>query len=102
MKQEFIESVKHVLATANESVEFFRTGDEAKGYNKIVELIERIQIFITKLSGLNISQEDMQKYVLNINNILIELSNALVNRDGVLISDILEYELIPTIEPLNV
>lgn len=90
--------VDSILISAKESVDAFGAGDNGLGYNKIIELIEKMQDFIVALSNIGSSDEDLKKYIMKLNSILMDINQALINRDSILVSDIIEFELIPVIE----
>lgn len=81
-------------------VEFFRMQRENEGLNLLMKIIEGldwcVQV-ITRTKSLFESYE-MKIYDESINNKLIDLENAVGNRDFVFAADLLEYELVDIIK----
>lgn len=97
MNKEVYYSVNEILETSEDCVKAFRLGDNGLGYGKILELIEKIQLFTMMISDLVTVDGKLKNQFENFNAILLQVNEAIINRDNVLISDIIEFELIPLI-----
>ncbi|SHH20654.1 hypothetical protein SAMN02744040_01216 [Tepidibacter thalassicus DSM 15285] len=91
------EYLEKLIYDIKDTIEFFQNGNEGKGNEMVVEVIQALNDII---EGINITS-DIQKEkieISKINEYLMEMVYALENRDYVLIADLLEYEIIPVLE----
>jgi len=88
------------------SAELYRAGDETKGREPFMELIQGLEGFVTTAStlerqltidfaGSGCAGQTLAESVDGFNRILREIVVAQEQRDWVLLSDLLEYELAP-------
>ncbi len=101
MNDNYSQVIDSVLISAKECVEAFGVGDNGLGYKKIIELIEKMEYFTGLLGNLDPSDKEVNAYITKLNSILIQITEALVGKDSILVSDIIEYELIPAVEALK-
>lgn len=100
MNQDLDGTLEQILSISNECIRSFRINDDVGGYKKIIDLIEKIQIFAVILSEMSLS-ENIPSFIANLNSVLTQITEGIASRDSVLISDLVEFELIPLIEPLR-
>ena len=100
MNEGFNKNINLVLEIAEECVSNFRIGDEAKGFEKLVEFVDAMQILLKSFAQIQMDDE-VKGYISKLNNLLLQIIDAMSSKDSVLISDIMEYELIPMLMPLK-
>jgi hypothetical protein len=92
-----------------QTVELYRTGDETKGRELFMELIQGLewlvkiastteQLLIIDVAGASCAGPTLTDSVDSLNRILLEIIVAQENQDWVLRTDLLEYELAPQLE----
>lgn len=102
MNQYFYSKIEEVIISANECIKAFRSGNDALGYRKIIEFIEKIQMIFEDLEkDKNVSNEVIINFINDINSILSQVNETLVTKDTVLTADLLEFELVPLIGSLK-
>jgi hypothetical protein len=87
---------------------FYRTGDETKGREFFLELIKGMEWFVKIVSALRLKKIDFAETVCAgrtlvesvdvLNGILREILVAQEQGDWILLTDLLEYELVPQLE----
>lgn len=88
------------------TVEQYRTGNEEKGGEYLISLVEGLEWFVNltgrigtllkvDFSETRMDGQTLTESVENLNDILLEIVTAQEQRDWVLLSDLLEYELEP-------
>jgi len=104
--QEFHESLdKELSRTADE----FRMGSTEKSNELFVRCLDGLQILIkmtvsvanllqVKSSEVNAGSDSMQQIAEKLSNVFQEMIEAQINRDGILLADLIEYELNPLLE----
>lgn len=90
-----LEYIERVLPGVEEIIECFQTGREDKATSMMIELIEGMQWLIQAIDGTTDLQGEHSIDTSQINSILNQLVEAYENMDYVLLSDLLEYELLP-------
>ncbi len=91
------------------SVEFFRSGNDQKGLTIFIELVTKLEWFVTTVRSVgDVMQVDFTATLMNgmplseeieaLNRILLDIVGAQERRDWVLLGDLLEYELEPQLE----
>lgn len=98
MKENFYSRVAQLINCSKECITAFRIGDDGLGYTKIIELIEKMDVFVGILNNLESLDDSVKNIILNMNSILLNINEAIMNRDSILVSDLIEFELIPIIE----
>lgn len=91
---EYIDSLKGGI---NLAVENFQNNNRKEAIDVVIQLAEGLEWLISVLT----LTKDVQKEQIDINNILENINNineAFENEDYILISDILEYEVLPVLE----
>jgi hypothetical protein len=81
-----------------EAAEFFQKYEENKGTALLVEITDGVKWVIDALVSI---QRLDEKEIININNKLNEIIDALENEDYILIGDLLQYELLPVMEEID-
>lgn len=84
---------ERLIEGVNDAVNYFKGGDENKAVEMMVDIIDGIQ-WIVQVMCLSFKNEDIEK----INEHLTEMTTALENLDYILVSDILDYEIIPILK----
>ncbi|MGE5328821.1 MAG: hypothetical protein ACM3KR_04875 [Deltaproteobacteria bacterium] len=95
------EIINKILSNANDCVKAFRIADQGLGYKKIIEFIENMQELIVQLVEKKADDSNTGRLVSDMNAELMQINQALLNKDGVLISDLLEFEIIPKLEAIK-
>ena len=96
-------------STLLQSVEFFRSGNDQKGMKLFIDLVSRLEWFVTTVRSVgDIMGVDFATTLMNgaplseevegLNRILLDIVGAQERRDWVLLGDLLEYELEPQME----
>ena len=96
-------------STLVQSVEFFRSGNDQNGIKLFIDLVTRLEWFVTTIRSVgDIMQVDfnmtlmdgtpLSEEVEGMNRILLDIVGAQERRDWVLLGDLLEYELEPQME----
>lgn len=93
--------VDSILDNAINCVKAFRTGDGAKGYEKITEFIENLQSLVAEVEKEDDSKQKISSIIVEMNEAFKQINNALSNKDNVMISDLMEYEIIPKIQSIK-
>ena len=92
-----------------QSAEFYRAGDETKGREFFIELIKGMEGFVKIASAVDrrlkidfaetsCSGRTLAESVNSLNGLLLEIIVAQEQRDWILLTDLLEYELAPQLE----
>ena len=95
--------------TIGQAVELFRSGNDQKGMKLFIDLVTGLEWFVTTIGSVgDIMQIDFAAPLIGgtplsgevdaLNLILLDIIGAQERRDWVLLGDLLEYELEPTLE----
>jgi hypothetical protein len=95
--------------TLLQSVEFFRSGNDQKGMKLFIDLVSRLEWFVTTVRSVGdimgvdftttlMDGTPLSEEVEGMNRILLDIVGAQERRDWVLLGDLLEYELEPQME----
>ena len=98
MNNQMEKYVGNLLEITNQSINAFVTGDLGLGYNKIIEVIEQTLLMVREVEKEANIDNTNYLIITETNHVLNQITEALVGRDSVLISDLLEYEFIPVVE----
>ena len=105
--------VKNAVPVINKLADEFYQGPNEKTWMQLTDLFEGIQWIIQSLVKINsiensneiaIDYEVWNEYaqeVSKLNNIIPELEDAIVNKDNILIGDMLLYEVVPVFENIT-
>jgi hypothetical protein len=96
-------------STLLHSVECFRAGNDQRGINLFIDLVTRLEWFVTTVKSVgDVMQIDFTATLMDgtplaaeiegLNQILLDIVGAQERRDWVLLGDLLEYELEPQLE----
>ncbi|WP_265445743.1 hypothetical protein [Acetivibrio straminisolvens] len=101
LKKEIIGTAAEYIVKASEGVgqivEFFQSGREDVATRMMVDLVEGIEWLTQAIEGTKDIHGEYSMDISQANSILREISEAYENMDYVLISDLLEYELLPIV-----
>lgn len=104
---------KNAIPIINELTEEFYQKPNEKTWLKLTDLFEGIQWIIQSLTQIKLiesSKDIVSDYeiwneyvqeVSKLNNIIPELNNAILNKDNILIGDMLLYEIVPVFETMT-
>jgi hypothetical protein len=92
-----------------QTAEFYRAGNEIKGREHFMELINGMECFVNLASSLELQQKidfavircagrTLAESVDNLNGVLLDIIAAQEQSDLILLTDLLEYELAPQLE----
>ncbi len=95
--------------TLLQSVELFRSGNDQKGMKLFIDLVSRLEWFVTTVRSVGdimgvdfattlMDGTPLSEEVEGMNRILLDIVGAQERRDWVLLGDLLEYELEPQME----
>lgn len=92
-----------VLYQANKDTEVSKIITEfADFFSSLSKTISLLSLFPNYFNKTKINDEMILDYLNNFSSILIEFENALANNDKVLVADLAEYEIAPSLETLSV
>lgn len=101
LKKEIVGTAAEYIVNVSEGIdqiiEFFQSGREDIATRMMVDLIEGIEWLTQAIDGTRDIHGEYAMDVSQINSALHEISEAYENMDYVLLSDLLEYELLPVI-----
>lgn len=100
-----VDLCKVVLKTADA----FRSGQDNAGKEAFMEMLQGLEFFVTitntleRVLGLDfeatfLAGKSLSVSVQELNSVLLEITKSQEMKDGVLLTDLLEYELVPQIE----
>jgi hypothetical protein len=92
-----------------QAAKLYRSGDETKGREHFLELIQGLEWFVKitatvelllkiDFAGTRCAGRTLAEAVDNLNGVLLDIIAAQEQRDTILITDLLEYELAPQLE----
>ncbi|MDP8207689.1 MAG: hypothetical protein P9L92_13565 [Candidatus Electryonea clarkiae] len=98
-----------LLKELNQVSEEYRVGDEEKAHQIFAKCLDGLQILMkTTITAANLlrmkatdivsGENNLEKTTLDINSLLDEMIEAQTQRDVILLADLVEYELIPSME----
>jgi len=91
-----------VLYQANKDTEVSKIITEfADFFSSLSKTISLLSLFPNYFNKTKINDEMILDYLNNFSSILIEFENALANNDKVLVADLAEYEIAPSLETLS-
>lgn len=91
-----------VLYQANKDTEVSKIITEfADFFSNLSKTISLLSLFPNYFNETKINDEMILDYLNNFSSILIEFENALANNDKVLVADLAEYEIAPSLETLS-
>lgn len=91
-----------VLYQANKDTEVSKTITEfADFFSNLSKTISLLSLFPRYFNETKINDEMILDYLNKFSSILIEFENALANNDKVLVADLAEYEIAPSLETLS-
>ena len=101
LKQEIIGTAAEYIVKASEGIEqiidFFQSGGEDIATRMMVDLIEGIEWLVQAIEGTRDIHGKYSPDISQANSVLTEITEAYENMDYVLLSDLLEYELLPIV-----
>lgn len=92
------EYIERLIVGINEAVNHIQSGNEKNGIEMIPLICDGIGYIISVIRVLNI---ELESTVQNLNLQLEEVIQGLQNGDYVLVSDVLNYEIMPIIEEIQ-
>lgn len=92
------EYIEKVLVGIQQITEYFQSGREDRATNMMLDLIEGIKWLVKAIDGTKDMHGDHFIDISAINDVLNQLVEGYENMDYVLISDLLEYELLPVVD----
>ena len=91
------EYMQKLYGGIQEAVDCYRINDNATGIQLTVQITEGLQWLIEALQGtLDIQKEPVE--INELNDVLLEIVDALENEDTVLLADLFEYELLEKLQ----
>ncbi|HHV28934.1 hypothetical protein [Acetivibrio mesophilus] len=101
LKREIVGTAAEYILKASEGVEqiieFFQSGREDIATRMMIDLVEGIEWLTQAIDGTKDIHGDHPMDISQANSVLREISEAYENMDYVLLSDLLEYELLPMV-----
>jgi len=97
--QDLVDSVKECLAIvideSSDIAETFQAGDTGKGNQKVLGYLENISCLLSAIDALHRGNSQAVANVKTdtLQNLLVEMEQAMLTRDYVLLADILQYEI---------
>ena len=98
MRESVINYIPKLKDGIMEASEFFQKYEENKGTALLVQITEGIKWIIDAVVAI---KELKEEKVVEVNNKLNEIVDALENEDYILVGDLLQYELLPEIEEIE-
>lgn len=97
-------SYLEVLINASENIaNIFRTGNEADATTQLIQYIEGLIWLVEAIDTINANGSNLTDVsTKDLNNKLKEMEQAMLNKDYVLLADILEYEMSELLGELKV
>lgn len=101
LKREIVGTAAEYILKASEGVEqiieFFQSGREDIATRMMIDLVEGIEWLTQAIDGTKDIHGDHPMDISQANSVLREISETYENMDYVLLSDLLEYELLPMV-----
>ena len=95
------EYLPKLISGIDEIIDKFSKGSDWEGYKMLSESLEGFQwlnSLLMNLKSVDIDEKKLEKFITDWQKNLQKLQNAMENQDLILISDLLEYELLPILK----